>query len=492
MPQNTIADFIAAFKKWGPECIVYELDNYNEPKTKGKKKKDAAASITWLPLKFKNVAGDEVYPKFKFSDVIAGGGAKFHDAGEDDADRKVSNMTMVFCSMSPEEIKGEGFMPKQIALTGSQIKRVTGMAKKVHSTTKRGKPTTKLLAKIKKELKEMFAYKRNYKRIYEHLSDPELDVAEFGSWLEGHVSEMETVQTQENSSMEELIQEYSRNTNLFVEFWECVHLAFVAQAKVLRDSQDEAEFTIAKGKGKPDPCEFKQSVRTEGKGKHKKEIPLPKPLYRAKIPVHSKTGRVGDWNYKEESIRPVYDARKSTRKNKFKLVEAKVPDEKGRMVSLKYTNAAQFLTFKSVLSGFVTLKDIAFHMFGISLGTKLTNLCVFSNQSKSKNSGYVEEELQEKVRKRGVSDDDESSDEEQDLPDSDASDASDASEVGDDPFDEAASELKESDAESDEELEEKPVKKQAKRKSKRKAAKKKKATSDDDLVDSDSEPAPEL
>jgi hypothetical protein len=320
--------------------------------------------------------------------------------------------------MEPEDIAGPGFESRLVAIAPDQRKSVLKMAKKIFKSKKK----TRELSKAKKQMKEMFPYRSNYRAIHEQLADEDLDLSAFTEWLDERIAEMAEKQVEEDEAATAKVQEYSDNTKLFARFAECYHQAFTANARELCTRQDECDFTIAKGKQDPPPiCEFKQSTRTIGDGKNKKVEELPKPLYRFKIPVYSKSGDVGKMNYRENTLDPViFDSSKSTARNKFRKVPAKVENDKGKLCKLTYKNVGQFVTFKSVASGFITAKDMATHMFGISASNELTNMVVRSNQSKSKDGGFDEEEMK-KLAGKG-SDDESSSDEDQDLPSDDESD----------------------------------------------------------------------
>ena len=417
--QITIQDFIESYEKHGAGCLIYDVEKYNEPKNNGNKKKKTKATITWLPYKFLTVGGKVVYPKWKFTEIIIGGGAKYHQGSDDDKEEKKipTNVTVTFCAMEPEDIAGPGFEVRQIAITSDQRKSVLKMAKKISKTKKKSGE----LAKAKKQMREMFPYRSNYRLIHEQLADDDLCLDTFTEWIDERIVDMNEKQAEENETHKLKIEEYSANTKLFARFAECYHLAFTANAKELVTRQDECDFTIAKGKqDPPSVCGFKQSTRTIGDGKNKKVENLPKPLYRFKIPVNSKTGEVGKMNYRENTLEPViFDSSKSTSKNKFRKVPAKVENDKGKMCKLTYKNVGQFVTFKSVTSGFITAKDMATHMFGISAGNELTNMVIRSNQSKSKDGGFDEEEMKKLA---GNGSDDSSSDEDQDLPDDETDD----------------------------------------------------------------------
>lgn len=473
----TISDFIASYKKYGAECLVFDPDSYREPKPKGekKKKKSEKASITWIPFQFKGVDGKLMYPKFKFSEVVLAGGAKYRD----DGDRGVTSMKVCFRKLNPDEIDGPGFEPLEILITEDQKKQIMGLTKKVNEKT---------LPRIKKTLKDMFKCKRNYRKIFEQFT--EYDPEGFEGWLDEFAEDSAERQVQENDRNKKMILEYANNTTEFARFAECVAKAFEENTQKLIGMQDQCEFTIDKvKKGNPVICSIMQDKVETGEGKNAKVEILDPPLFRFTIPVH-KSGKVGKHNYKKDEFEPVvYDIRKSTKKNKFAKVPAKVKDEKGKMRLLTYQTAGSFITFKSVVTGSVTLKDMATHMFGISLSNELTDMSIYPNESESRNDGF-DEQAAKKMKRHG-SDEDESSDEE--LPEESGSAASGAgsgsdSEGADNPFDSDEEKPKkskkkpkkaaasDSDGESDDDAPKKPKKSKKKAKKPKKAA----AASDSD------------
>lgn len=472
--QIRVKDVNEAYAKWGAKFLVWDAKDYNEPTNdnKGKGKKDKA-SITWLRIKLKLANGNIVPFYMKFTEILSAGGAKYHEKSGDE-NQSITNMKMAFREMTKEEVIDAGIKPRTIEITTDQHKQVMGYAEKRYLNPKS-------LKRIKVALKKMFTYRHNYRSIIDAMSNDDGDIESFTEWFDGHVKKMKEKQKEENQRNQDRAAKIAANTKEFIQFSENLSVAFEALAADVIASQDELEFTVNKvGRGDPHICRIKQETVESGQGKNKKVTKLPKPLYRYSIPVHGKTGRVGRWDYKNNDLKTiVYDMRKCTLKNGSKSVPARAEDEKGRMKPLTYKTAGSFLTYGSLLTGVLGIKDISFHMFGISLGTGFSELHVFPNETPAKNGGFDVEELQQMRRNQGS--DDESSSEE-DLPDD--SDDESGGESGDasDPFaDEEKDEPAKEDLSDDSDAEPEP-----KAKPKKKSKKAKVSSGSDD--DSDPEP----
>ena len=111
-----------------------------------------------------------------------------------------------------------------------------------------------------------------------------------------------------------------------------------------------------------------------------KKLPLPRALYRIKIPANTTTKKLGRVNFqtkKHEFI--VFDARKSTAENKFKPVVAKLKSD-GKLVDLTVSNAKHFITYMSLSGGRIDFHDTCVSQSGISLTYRFNDLHIWPHK----------------------------------------------------------------------------------------------------------------
>lgn len=287
------------------------------------------------------------------------------------------------------------------------------------------------------------------------------------------IKDNEEDQEKENDRVSSNIVRYMGNNKKFLAVLDIIDQSYKTVCKELLDLAESdskkktgrvLDFRLKKVKGEPTIFSIKQTTRLDKDSNQDEELKYP--IYRLKIPVCKKDGRMGIWsNYYEKYKPTVFDARKMTSKNKYQPVPAKVKCQ-GKLRDLDVNNASSFLTYKSLVGGTINFECVTSSKFGLSLNNSFYNLFVFRHKSKTVQQSMTEEEI---VAMRGGGDEesDEESDAELETVDDDNNDDNDDDD--DDDNDEAP---KDSDEEPEEEIEEEepepiPTKKLKKKKPKK-------------------------
>jgi len=134
---------------------------------------------------------------------------------------------------------------------------------------------------------------------------------------------------------------------------------------------------------------IKQSNRKDSKNKNNL-IPIDVPLFRLKLPVNVNNGKLQlTWknnNSNVEEVKPyVYDARKTiidVRNNVTTLVTAKYKTN-GRLHDIDIDNAAEFITYKSIVSGHIEFPKLVISKQGFTIVNSIKQLVVKRHRSKT-------------------------------------------------------------------------------------------------------------
>jgi ribosomal protein L39E len=125
-------------------------------------------------------------------------------------------------------------------------------------------------------------------------------------------------------------------------------------------------------------------------------IQLEFPLYRAKLCIGD-GGLIGikKWNNNAKAMefkQNVYDVRKMNQKNNFTPVLAAIKVN-GNVSSLDKDNAGMFITYRSIVNGFIEFKNLTISKFGISLDHHFGDIYVKRNKSQLVEQTLSKEDL---------------------------------------------------------------------------------------------------
>jgi hypothetical protein len=205
-------------------------------------------------------------------------------------------------------------------------------------------------------------------------------------------------QEKENIKVQNTIERYHANSVKFLKFLDIIDKSYTSVCKDLISNMKSYKFKIQKDRKMSDIPIFhiKQDIRfNKETGEDEK---LENPIYRLKIPVCKKDGRLGIWSSYNNEFKPtVFDTRKMTKKNNYQQVPAKVKIG-GKLRELDVHNAGSFITYKSLIGGHIVFECIVASKFGLSLHNSFYDLYVHKHKTKSAQSSMSIEEI---VQMRG-------------------------------------------------------------------------------------------
>ena len=438
----TLDEFAKSYEKWNGECIVF--DHKKARSLEPKKGSVEHYDVTYLPFQFKDVDGKiHGYPKFKFKAFACGKARPPHKTNLD----KVKHVNVTFREMSYDDIHGGDYVAKRLLLSDSDKSNILSKYMKYHN-----KEIT--FDTLKTWLKKTLDYRPSMKTILKKM-DTEPDVDKFNKWLDDYAGSMVESQKQEDIDIKKWITEYVAHTTEFVNTLGLMNTAFKKACERLIEmgNNGELEFDVQKdGSDRPPKIgTIAQSEKVEGKGKNKKVHKFEHTLYRLKLEVDRKSGKVGYTNFKsQEFFHTVFDIKKSTKKNGWAAVPARVFEKNatGALIgkTLTWENVGKFITYKSLLDGTLAIKEATMSKSGgISSKFMIARVNVLRHKPSSKSASLDSASLQS-MRRDECSSDEEDEDmgtelmkETDDVDDTtgsyelDEPDAGDASSDGDDP-----------------------------------------------------------
>ena len=172
----------------------------------------------------------------------------------------------------------------------------------------------------------------------------------------------------------------------------CADLIAISDADAKKKKDKTLNFRLKKSKVAAITIfSIKQTTRLDKDTNIDEE--LEHPIYRIKVPVCKKDGRIGIWSNYNNAFKPtVFDARKMTKKNNYKETPAKVKCQ-GKLRDLDVNNASSFITYKSLIGGIINFECVTASKFGLSLNNSFYNLFVFRHKSKTAQQSMTEEEI---------------------------------------------------------------------------------------------------
>ena len=205
--------------------------------------------------------------------------------------------------------------------------------------------------------------------------------------------ETEQLQEIEDARALKNVVKYMANNEKLIRVLDIIDLSYKALCKELIANEKSYAFRLFKDRNQKELniYSFKQVTRMNSDTK--KDELLENPIYRLKVPVCKKDGRLGIWsNYSNEFKSNVFDARKMTKKTNYQPVPAKVKIN-GKLVDLNVTNAMMFISYKSLIGGHITFECIVSSKFGLSLNNAFYDLYVYRHKSKNNENSMLIEEI---------------------------------------------------------------------------------------------------
>lgn len=189
---------------------------------------------------------------------------------------------------------------------------------------------------------------------------------------------------------ENLIDELTTNTNDFNKMIQIINKSYFRICEEIKECKT-LHFSIRKDKkvklNKDVHVYSVTQFTREDKdgGPDAEPIKLEIPLTRLKLLIQKGDGLIGLSKYNKirkemEFKQNVYDLRKMSKKNNFAPVLAAVKED-GRYYPLDKDNAAKFLTYRSIYSGFINFIDVTISKVGMSLNHHFGDIFVKSNKS---------------------------------------------------------------------------------------------------------------
>jgi hypothetical protein len=284
-------------------------------------------------------------------------------------------------------------------------------------------------------------------------------------------------QIEENKRVSSNIKKYVERNNKFLKVFDIVDTSYKLICEDMKSKSKTLKFRLKKDRNTKEVNIFsiKQSSRLDRVTNQ--DVDLEHPVYRVKVPVYRKDGRLGIYSHFEKAFKyTVFDAKKMNKKNNYTPVPARVKVD-GKLRDLDVSNGSAFWTRLSLIGGTLIYDSVVSSKFGLSLSNNFTESFVFRCGVATKEPTLSPKEI--KAMRGGASSDEDDDDDDDDVeivgsdksdPDDDGDTANTATvpHDSDDDADEGdADEIDEDDEEEEDEDEEEPAKKKAPTKSKK-------------------------
>ena len=194
-----------------------------------------------------------------------------------------------------------------------------------------------------------------------------------------------TKQENEVRRVKENIDGYMENNAKLIQVLNILNESFVKVANEIIEAEhnQKLDFTVQKDRKKKEVQVHPIMQTTRYDEVAKEDVKLPTSIFRIKLPVYKKDGRIGTWNTFKDCFKPiVYDARKMTKKNGYKPVPAYVRSNK-KKVELNVKNVQGFITYKSLIMGSINFESATISKAGISFGNKFNEIYIVRHKSSS-------------------------------------------------------------------------------------------------------------
>jgi len=211
-------------------------------------------------------------------------------------------------------------------------------------------------------------------------------------------------QEKENKRMSGNIARYMENNTTFLKVLDIIDKSYKTVCEDLISKEKTLDFRLKKDRKKTDINVHSIKQDTFFNKESNEDEKLENPIYRLKIPVCRKDGRIGVWSTYYNEFKPtVFDARKMTKKNNYQPVVAKVKVG-GKLRDLDVNNASSFIVYKSLVGGTISFDCITASSVGLSLSNSFYDLYVFRHKTKVVKQNISREEI---IAMRGGADENE-------------------------------------------------------------------------------------
>ena len=273
------------------------------------------------------------------------------------------------------------------------------------------------------------------------------------------------LQDVEDKRVSDNIDRYMSNNEKFLKVLDIIDSSYKTVCADIKEKESTFSFRVRKDRNQKDITVFSIKQVTRLDRDTNKDEKLENPIFRLKLPVCKKDGRIGIWSNYHNAFRPtVFDARKMNKKNNYQPVPAKVKVD-GKLRDLDVTNVSSFVVYKSLIGGNISFECIVASKFGLSMNNSFYDLYVYRHKTKSSQPTLSKDDI---IQMRGgASEDEEDEDDDAELvdendedDDADNVDAVDAEPVDTDeePDDDDEDEDDDDEDEDDEDEDETPAK----------------------------------
>ena len=205
------------------------------------------------------------------------------------------------------------------------------------------------------------------------------------------------------------------NNEKFLKVLDIIDSSYKTVCADIKEKESTFSFRVRKDRNQKDITVFSIKQVTRLDRDTNKDEKLENPIFRLKLPVCKKDGRIGIWSNYHNEFRPtVFDARKMNKKNNYQPVPAKVKVD-GKLRDLDVTNVSSFVVYKSLIGGNISFECIVASKFGLSMNNSFYDLYVYRHKTKSSQPTLSKDDI---IQMRGgASEDEEDEDDDAELVD---------------------------------------------------------------------------
>lgn len=220
------------------------------------------------------------------------------------------------------------------------------------------------------------------------------------------------LQDVEDKRVSDNIDRYMNNNEKFLKVLDIIDSSYKTVCADIKEKESTFSFRVRKDRNQKDITVFSIKQVTRLDSDTNKDEKLENPIFRLKLPVCKKDGRIGIWSNYHNEFRPtVFDARKMNKKNNYQPVPAKVKVD-GKLRDLDVTNVSSFVVYKSLIGGNISFECIVASKFGLSMNNSFYDLYVYRHKKKSSQPTLSKDDI---IQMRGGASEDEEEDEDDDA-----------------------------------------------------------------------------
>jgi hypothetical protein len=204
------------------------------------------------------------------------------------------------------------------------------------------------------------------------------------------------------------IDKYVDNNLKFIKVLNIIDASYKTVCADIKSKERTFSFRVKKDRKQTDITVFSIKQETRLDRDTNNDERLENPIFRLKVPVCKKDGRIGIWsNYNNKFQPTVFDARKMNKKNNYQPVPAKVVVD-GKLRDLDVNSANSFITYKSLIGGTLSVECVVASKFGLSMNNSFYDLYVYRHKTKASQNALSKEDI---IQMRGGASEDEEDDE---------------------------------------------------------------------------------